>query len=235
MMRSCKQQAIFWVSSCLCQCNFNIYCFKHIAFQYFSNCPEENSLKASFKCMSVNLLCVIIGTKHCQILHLSQYLSFERKKNQNKKLCLCFLDWVWEHFYLPFAKKSSIFPVESLSDHVPRIWGIPSVYVSDELARQKMREKIRGGKQSLENVWEMLRKDTHTYTYFSNFLETMEIPPLLEKPPFLSLLSKRHPKTSVLTAVIFVEWNKMCFRGSMGAWEPWTYVQCSVVGKYRPF
>lgn len=85
MMRSCKQQAIFWVSSCLCQCNFNIYCFKHIAFQYFSNCPEENSLKASFKCMSVNLLCVIIGTKHCQILHLSQYLSFERKKKSEQK------------------------------------------------------------------------------------------------------------------------------------------------------
>jgi len=48
-------------------------------------------------------------------------------------------------------------------------------------------------------------KNTYTYTYFSSFLETMEIPPLHKKPPFLPLLSNSRPKPSVLTAVMFPE------------------------------
>lgn len=92
MMRSWKhtrrdsgQQPIFWVSP-VCVDVTPIYTVsRHMAFQWFSNCPEENSLKASLKCMSINLLCIIIGTKHCRILHFSQFLSFEKIKNQNKK------------------------------------------------------------------------------------------------------------------------------------------------------
>lgn len=167
--------------------------------------------------------CLCIGTKYCQILHLSRLPSFGGKNRHSKKLSLGFLNWVSERFYVPFARKSSIFPVESLSlIRSPRIGGDPICYVSNEQAKQK------GKTSEVETVLktcEECSEGIHTNTCFSSFLETMEIPPLLESPPFLPLLSNSHPKTSVLTAVMFPEWNKTCLRGSMGGWLPWTYVQ----------
>lgn len=62
----------------------------------------------------------------------------------------------------------------------------------------------KGGKTSegatVLKTCEECSESTHTDTYFSGFLETIEIPPLLEKLPFLLLLSNSHPKASVLTS-----------------------------------
>lgn len=53
----------------------------------------------------------------------------------------------------PMCKEVLYFFVESLSNPVPSHLGIPSVYISNEQARQTMEEKnIRGGSQSLENM-----------------------------------------------------------------------------------
>lgn len=82
--------------------------------------------------------CVCMGTKYCQVLHLSWLPSFGGKNKHSKKLSRGFLNWVSECFYVPFARKSSIFPVESLSlIRSPHGGGDPICYVSNEQAKQK--------------------------------------------------------------------------------------------------
>lgn len=108
--------------------------------------------------------CLCIGTKYCQVLHLSRLPSFAvgGGNKHSKKLSLGFLNWVSEWFYVPFAKKSSIFPVESLSlIRSSRIVGIPSVTLA--MSRLSKKGKHQRWKQSWKPVRNALKAYIQTH------------------------------------------------------------------------
>lgn len=152
-------ESTFWVSSHLSQCNFSMCYLKHIASQPIYNCPEKNSLEISFKRTSQSNLMHHHGNKTLPSFTFES-VPIIWKKEIVKSSASAF----WTEFrntFISHLQRSLTFFLWShcliLFRH---IWGIPSVYVSNKQVKQKMEEKNQRWKQSLENVWEVLRKHT---------------------------------------------------------------------------